>query len=96
MGVALMLRLAPGMPFAVSNYILGAARMPFWPYMAVSTPLVCASSAGVVLLGDALLKGSAAIALGAVAALVAAGLAIRYARTRIRARRLLEEIDESV
>lgn len=93
MGVALMLRLTPGMPLAASNYLLGAANMPFWPYMAVSVPLVCATSAGVVLLGDALMKGSAAIGLGAVAALVAVALAIRAARARMRARALLEELD---
>ena len=47
---ALILRLAPGVPFIFTNYILGLLKMPFRSYIFLSLPILSITSCGYVLI----------------------------------------------
>jgi len=66
-GVCFLFRVVPGLPFFLQGCLLGLARAPFAPYMAVSTLVPSVYMVGVVLFGNGLATGShRAIAAGAV------------------------------
>lgn len=94
--VAVMLRIMPGMPFPLQNYLLGLARMPFGRYMAVSLPLNAAVVTGIVLAGDAILKGSVVMAFGAAALLIALAIGLRALRARYKRQELEKDLHGSV
>ncbi len=94
--VAVMLRIMPGMPFPLQNYLLGLARMPFGRYMAVSLPINAAVVTGVVLAGDALLNGNVGLAFAAAALLIGLAIGLRALRARYRRQGLERELRESV
>lgn len=85
-GVAVLLRITPGMPFPLQNYLLGLAEMPLAKYLAVSLPIVWATSSSVVILGESIMTGNAQLALIAIAVAVLVALALRFWRTRLQAR----------
>lgn len=89
-GVAVLLRITPGMPFPLQNYLLGLARMPLVKYLAVSLPIVWATSASVVLLGESIMTGNVQLAVIAIAVAVAVALALRYWRAKLKARAIVE------
>lgn len=57
-----LLRVTPGVPFPVQNYLLGLARVPFGRYLAVSALIQLPINAAIVLFGGALLSGKGGIA----------------------------------
>jgi uncharacterized membrane protein YdjX (TVP38/TMEM64 family) len=70
-----ILRVTPGTPFCVQNYLLGLVDAPFGRYMAISCVVMWAYAAAAIVFGDALLSGrgrNAIMAVGLFAALVAA------------------------
>lgn len=70
-----ILRVTPGTPFCVQNYLLGLANAPFGRYMAISCVVMWAYAGAAIVFGDALLSGrgrNAIMAVGFFAALVAA------------------------
>lgn len=89
--VAVLLRITPGMPFPLQNYLLGLARMPFLWYMGISLPLTLVLSLSIVIFGDAILKGNVALILLAISLLVALSIGVRYLRARLRAKTVVEE-----
>jgi uncharacterized membrane protein YdjX (TVP38/TMEM64 family) len=75
-----LLRLTPGIPFSVQNYLAGVAGVPFGKYMAVSCVIVWPLATAIMLFGDSLLQGNVKVALitfGLLAALVVARLVVR-------------------
>ena len=86
--VAALLRITPGMPFPLQNYLLGLARMPFGWYMAVSVPLNLSIAFSIVWFGDALLKGNATMILLALSVIIALSLAVRQLRARLKRKSL--------
>ena len=86
--VAALLRITPGMPFPLQNYLLGLARMPFGWYMAVSLPLNLSIAFSIVWFGDALLKGNATMILLALSAIIALSFAVHQLRARLKRRSL--------
>ena len=86
--VAALLRITPGMPFPLQNYLLGLARMPFAWYMAVSVPLNLSIAFSIVWFGDALLKGNATMILLALSVIIALSLAVRQLRVRLKRKSL--------
>ena len=86
--VAALLRVTPGMPFPLQNYLLGLARMPFGWYMAVSLPLNLSIAFSIVWFGDALLKGNATMILLALSVIIALSLAVRQLRARLKRKSL--------
>lgn len=90
-GIALLMRLTPGLPFTFQNYLLGLAQMPLSKYLLVSLPIMWSVSASFILLGESVMRGNwhlAAIALG-VAILVA--IVFRYIRIRLKAKQIVSE-----
>ncbi len=86
--VAAMLRITPGTPFPLQNYLLGLARMPFGWYMAVSLPLNLSIAFSIVWFGDALIKGNAMMILLAFSVIIAVILAVRQLRARLKRKSL--------
>jgi uncharacterized membrane protein YdjX (TVP38/TMEM64 family) len=72
--LAIMLRVVPGPPYAVQSYILGLAKVRFFPYMIVSFIGQFGWTLAAIFFGDALMKGGAGktgfIALSLIVALV--------------------------
>ena len=57
-----LLRVTPGVPFPVQNYLLGLARVPFGRYLLISTLIQLPINIAVILLGDAILSGKGRVA----------------------------------
>lgn len=76
----ILLRVTPGVPFTVQNYLLGLAGVPFGKYLLVSCLTSWPLNAAVILFSDALLHGKgkiAFIALSLILALMAATQLVR-------------------
>jgi uncharacterized membrane protein YdjX (TVP38/TMEM64 family) len=67
----LILRLTPGIPFCVQNYLLGLAEVPFGKFFVLSFVLCMPQNAAFILFGDALLHGKGKMLLYAGGAIVA-------------------------
>lgn len=59
----ILLRVTPGVPFPVQNYLLGLAEVPFGRYLFVSCLIAWPLNTAFMLFGDALLQGKGRIAL---------------------------------
>ncbi len=69
-----LLRVTPGPPFFVQNYLLGLAEVPFGRYLVISCAVQWSFNVAFMLFGDALSQGRgkmAMISIGLLAALVA-------------------------
>lgn len=89
--IAVLLRITPGVPFPFQNYLLGLARMPFGWYMGISLPITIGMAFGIILAGDAILKGNFAIALLAISLLIALSLAARNVQARLKRKSMEKE-----
>lgn len=89
--VAVLLRITPGLPFPLQNYLLGLARMPFAWYMAISVPLMLLMASSIIIFSDAILKGNKTVMMLAVVLFVVLGLVVRQVRTRLRGKSMVEE-----
>jgi uncharacterized membrane protein YdjX (TVP38/TMEM64 family) len=75
-----LVRVVPALPFAVQNYLLGFARVPFGLYLAVSGAIQGCYAAAFVLLGESALHGSAARLIGAAGLLLALAALAHFTR----------------
>jgi uncharacterized membrane protein YdjX (TVP38/TMEM64 family) len=76
----ILLRVTPGVPFLVQNYLLGLAEVPFGQYLLVSLLTQGPLNAAFILFGDAMLHGKgqvAFISLSVILALMAATQLVR-------------------
>lgn len=78
--LAILLRVTPGPPFFVQNYLLGLAGVPFGRYILISCVVQWVYTAGFVLFGDALLHGKGKMAMLAGSVLVVAIVVTHWAR----------------
>jgi len=62
-GLIILLRVTPGVPFPVQNYLLGLAEVPFGKYLLVSCLIQLPANTAFILFGDALLQGRGRVAL---------------------------------
>lgn len=79
-GLIVLVRVTPGPPFFVQNYLLGLADVPFGPYLGWSVLVQGAFGTGVMLFGDALAQGrgrTALLALGLLGGVVMATKLVR-------------------
>ncbi len=88
--LVVILRVTQGIPFLVQNYLCGLAEVPFAKYLLVSCLAGWPAQAAYVVFGQALLEGNGRvilIAVGALAALVAAAHLVRrhYGRKKTAA-----------
>ena len=83
-----LLRVTPGIPFFVQNYLLGLAEAPFGRYLAISCVVQWSFNVAFMLFGDALSQGRgrlAFFAIGLVAALATGTHLLRRHLARRRA-----------
>jgi uncharacterized membrane protein YdjX (TVP38/TMEM64 family) len=83
----ILLRVTPGIPFPVQNYLLGLAQVPFGQYLLVSCLVQWPMNAAFILFGDALLHGKGRVAFSVLCVILAlmAGTQLvrkRYAKKR--------------
>ncbi len=77
MRLGLILRLTPGIPYALQNIVLGILGMRFRPYLLVSLPTTSLWTAGFVITGGAIFKGNIGWAITGVVLLIVLVLATR-------------------
>lgn len=82
-----LLRVTPGVPFPVQNYLLGLARVPFGKYLLVSCLIQWPANTAFILFGDALLQGKGKIALISLSAILALMAATQLVRKRYGAKK---------
>lgn len=80
--ITLIARFAPGLPLCIQSYLLGLARVKFWPYMIVSCAVQWVMSAGMIMLGDSLFKGKGKMALVALSIIIVVSLGVSLLRKR--------------
>lgn len=80
--LALIMRITPGIPYAVQNIVLGIIGLKLKPYLLVSIPLTALWTVGFVFTGGALFKGSTGLVVTGILILVILILATRMLRNR--------------
>ena len=80
--LTIILRVTPGTPFFIQNYLLGLAGVPFWTYVMISCIVIWIYTAAFVLFGDALLQGKGKMAFIAFGLFVAAVVLTQWLRKR--------------
>lgn len=75
-----LVRVTPGIPFPVQNYLLSMAAIPFLRYLLVSSVVVLPFNAAIIFFGEALLEGNARIALLSFLVMIALAAAIQLVR----------------
>lgn len=83
MDLTIVVRVTPGSPFPVQNYLLGLARVPFGMYVAVAFVVQAIYTPAFVLFGDALLHGKGKMVMIAGSLLVVAVVATQWVRKRV-------------
>lgn len=78
----IILRVTPGIPFCVQNYLAGLASVPLGRYIAISIVFTYAFNTGFLLFGEALLKGKGGLALFSIGALMALAAGTHLLRKR--------------
>lgn len=69
--LVIILRVTPGVPFPVQNYLLGLAEVPFGKYLGISCLIAWPLNIAFMLFGDALLHGKGRMALIGLSAVLA-------------------------
>ncbi|PAW80691.1 MAG: hypothetical protein B9S27_05635 [Opitutia bacterium Tous-C8FEB] len=82
-GLIILVRVTPGPPFFVQNYLLGLADVPFGRYLGWSVLVQGAFGTGVMLFGDALAQGRGRIAFLAAGLLFGLVFATRMVRRHL-------------
>jgi uncharacterized membrane protein YdjX (TVP38/TMEM64 family) len=85
--VTLLLRITPGPPFFLQNFLLGLAELPFLRYLAVSWTVIMMHTTGLVIFGGALANGKGREAVLGISLFVAALLIIHILRRHYAKRR---------
>jgi uncharacterized membrane protein YdjX (TVP38/TMEM64 family) len=75
-----ILRVTPGIPFFVQNYLAGLANVPFGKYVFISCLIAWPLNFAFILFGDALLHGKGRVALVAICLLLALTAATHMVR----------------
>jgi len=76
----ILLRVTPGVPFPIQNYLLGLAEVPFKKYLVISGIVQCSFNSAFILFGDALLHGKGRVALVSLSVLMALTVATHLIR----------------
>lgn len=83
MDLSIVVRVTPGSPFPVQNYLLGMAGVPFGKYVLVAFIVQAIYTPAFVLFGDALLHGKGKMVMIAMSLLVVAAVATHWVRKRM-------------
>lgn len=80
--VGLIVRITPGIPYALQNVALGLIGLPFKTYLLVSIPVQSAYAIGFIVTGGAIFEGRIGLTITGVVVLVAIILITRLIRSR--------------
>jgi uncharacterized membrane protein YdjX (TVP38/TMEM64 family) len=69
-GLIVLLRVTPGIPFPVQNYLLGLARVSFGRYLLISFAIQGPLNAAFIIFGEALLSGKGKVAFYGISAIL--------------------------
>lgn len=83
-----LLRVAPGLPFPVQNYLLGLAAVPFPRYFIISCLIAFPLNAAIIVFGEALMQGRGKMALVGLLLVLAVMAGIHLLRKRFQVRTL--------
>ena len=86
----LILRLTPGIPLFIHNYILGFFRTPFLMYLPLSLLLAGSIACGILVTGGAILQGRAGAAITGISLIVVGVLVIRVLRAKLARKPITE------
>lgn len=75
-----LLRVTPGVPFLVQNYLPGLAKAPFLRYLVISCIAVWAQNIGFIFFGDALNQGKGKLAMYAVMLILVLAVGLQLVR----------------
>jgi len=90
--IVVLVRLVPGLPFFAQSYLLGLARVPFGPYLLVSTLVPAGYITATVMTGDALMHGDRRmLAVAGVVFVLVAVVMHRLRKRLMAARRALKD-----
>ena len=78
--LVILVRVTPGPPYALQNYLLGMAKIPFATYFVISWVVVSAYGCAFIVFGDALAQGKGRGALLGASLLIALTVGIRFLR----------------
>lgn len=82
--LTILVRVTPGPPYVLQNYLLGLARIPFATYFTVSWAVVSSYSTAMIVFGDALVHGKGRGVLIGASLLAAFVVGVRFVRGRLR------------
>ena len=80
-----LIRVTPGIPYSLQNWILGLAGVKRSRYLAISWPIQMFYAGLWVLLGQSAFQGDVGIAFFAIGLIIAIGIIARWAAIRLRA-----------
>jgi uncharacterized membrane protein YdjX (TVP38/TMEM64 family) len=80
--LVVILRLTPGVPFVVQNYMAGLAGLPFGKYVLISCLIAWPYNVATLVFGDAVIKGKGGIAVAAGSLLVVVAMTTHLLRKR--------------
>lgn len=80
--LCLILRITPGIPYAIQNIVLGIVGMRLKQYLIVSIPITALWTIGFIVTGGAIFKGQAGLAITGVLLLVAMVLLTKMLRQK--------------
>ena len=83
----ILVRVTPGVPFFMQNYLAGLAEIPFARYFIVSAMIVWPLNGAFMLFGDALLHGKGKVALISLCAVIALMTALHLVRRHYERRK---------
>ena len=78
-----LLRVTPGVPFFVQNYLLGLANAPFARYLVISCAIQWPINCGFMLFGEALSQGRGKVILTSVLLIAALTVATHFVRKQL-------------
>jgi uncharacterized membrane protein YdjX (TVP38/TMEM64 family) len=81
--LVILVRVTPGPPYVLQNFLLGMAQIRFATYFTISFLVVSVYSSAVIIFGDALVNGKGKGALIGISLLVAFVIGVRFARKRL-------------
>ena len=79
--LVVLMRIVPGPPLVIQNFLLAMAGVPFWKYYLVSLPLTILFAAGILLTGGALFEGNAKLVIAGVSLVIALTLLAHIVKT---------------
>jgi uncharacterized membrane protein YdjX (TVP38/TMEM64 family) len=87
LSLTVLVRVTPGPPYFVQNFILGLTGVPFGLYMTVSSLICISFSFAFILFGDSIAQGKGKVVLLSISLFVALSVGVQFVRRHFSRRR---------